>query len=79
MSVSTLLKQPIRRGDTVRGLARQGADTAFLEKLGVTIVRADLANPESVKPAVEGVDVVVHCAAKVGDWGLLEDYRKGEC
>ncbi len=65
-----------RRGDTVRALARPGADTSALEKLGITIVRGDLANPESVKPAVEGVDVVVHCAAKVGDWGPLEDYRK---
>jgi nucleoside-diphosphate-sugar epimerase len=66
----------VARGDTVRVLARPGADTAALEKLGVTVVRGDLADPASVKPAVEGVDVVVHAAAKVGDWGPLEDYRK---
>ncbi len=66
----------IRRGDAVRALARPGADTAFLEKLGVTISRGDLAEPESLKPAVEGVDVVVHAAAKVGDWGPVEGYRK---
>jgi nucleoside-diphosphate-sugar epimerase len=64
------------RGDTVRALARPGADTAALEKLGVTVVRGDLSDPASVRPAVEGVDVVVHCAAKVGDWGPLDDYRK---
>jgi len=65
-----------KRGDIVRALVRPGADTAFLEKLGVTIVRGDLSDPASVKPAVEGVDVIAHCAAKVGDWGPLEDYRK---
>lgn len=66
----------VARGDTVRVLARPGADTTALEKLGVTVVRGDLADPASVKPAVEGVDVVVHAAAKVGDWGPLDDYRK---
>ena len=65
-----------RRGDAVRALARAGADTAVLEKAGVAIVRGDLSDPESLKRAVEGVDVVVHCAAKVGDWGPVEDYRK---
>jgi nucleoside-diphosphate-sugar epimerase len=65
-----------RRGDSVRALARAGADTSFLEKAGITVVRGDLSDPASVKPAVEGVDVVVHCAAKVGDWGPVDEYRK---
>jgi nucleoside-diphosphate-sugar epimerase len=65
-----------RRGDAVRALARAGADTAFLERLGVTIVRGDLSDPGSLTAAVEGVDVVVHCAAKVGDWGHVDEYRK---
>ena len=25
---------------------------------------------------MDGVDVIVHCAAKVGDWGPVDDYRK---
>ena len=25
---------------------------------------------------MEGIDAVVHCAAKVGDWGPVEEYRK---
>ena len=29
----------------------------------------------TVREAVRGVDVVLHCAAKVGDWGPVEDYR----
>jgi nucleoside-diphosphate-sugar epimerase len=65
-----------KRGDSVRALARPGADTAILEKAGVAIVRGDMSDPESLKHAVEGVDVVVHCAAKVGDWGPVDEYRK---
>jgi nucleoside-diphosphate-sugar epimerase len=65
-----------RRGDAVRALARAGADTAFLEKFGAAVVRGDLSEPESLKPAVDGADVVVHCAAKVGDWGPVDDFRR---
>ncbi|MBA4065494.1 MAG: epimerase [Isosphaera sp.] len=65
-----------RRGDAVRALARPGADTSFLEQLGATVVRGDLADPASLGPALDGVGVVVHCAAKVGDWGPVDEYRK---
>lgn len=66
----------VRRGDTVRTLARSGSDTAFIESLGVQIVRGDLTDADALKHAVEGCDVVVHCAAKVGDWGHVDEYRK---
>jgi nucleoside-diphosphate-sugar epimerase len=59
----------------VRTIARPGSDTALLERLGATIHRGDLADADRVRQAVEGADVVVHCAAKVGDWGPVEDYR----
>ena len=65
----------VARGDTVRTLARAGSDTAFIESLGVTVVRGDLSDAEAIKRAVEGCDVVVHCAAKVGDWGHVDGYR----
>jgi nucleoside-diphosphate-sugar epimerase len=64
------------RGDDVRALAREGADTALLEKFGVTLVRGDVTDAEAVKRAAEGCDVVTHCAAKVGDWGPVDEYRK---
>lgn len=59
----------------VRTIARPGSDTSFLEKLGVTIVRGDITDPEVVRRAVDGADVVVNFAAKVGDWGPVEEYR----
>jgi nucleoside-diphosphate-sugar epimerase len=63
------------RGLPVRTLARPGSDTALLERLGAAIVRGDLNDPQAVRQAVEGADVVVHCAAKVGDWGPVEEFR----
>ena len=65
-----------RRGDSVRAIARVGSDTSQLKQLGATIVAGDLADPASIKDALAGVDVVVHCAAKVGDWGPVDEYRK---
>ncbi len=63
------------RGLTVRSLARPGSDTALLDRLGVEVCRGDLADPEAVRKAATGVDLVFHCAAKVGDRGPVEEYR----
>lgn len=72
---SHLAEEAIKRGHQVRGLIRPGSDGSFLEKIGAEIVRCDLQDPTLPKRATEGVSVVFHCAAKVGDWGPMEDYR----
>jgi nucleoside-diphosphate-sugar epimerase len=41
----------------------------------VAVLRGDLTEPATLPAAVDGVDVIFHCAAKVGDWGPVEDYR----
>ncbi len=64
-----------RRGLAVRGLARPGSDASVLEGCGATVVRGDLTDSASVRAALDGADVVFHCAAKVGDWGPVEEYR----
>jgi nucleoside-diphosphate-sugar epimerase len=66
----------LARGMIVRAIVRLGSDTRHLEKLGVMLVRGDLTDDSTIQHAVEGVEVIVHCAAKVGDWGPLEDYRR---
>ena len=43
--------------------------------LGVTVIRGDLTETAWLPAGVEGMDVVFHCAAKVGDWGAVDDYR----
>lgn len=65
----------VARGYSVATLARAGSETAFLERLGVTVQRGDLTDLEAVRQAVEGAELILHCAAKVGDWGPVEDYR----
>ncbi len=72
---SHLVEACVARGYAVRALVRAGTDTTQLEKQGVTVVRGDVIDPEAVRQAVEDVQVVFHCAAKVGDWGPVENYR----
>jgi nucleoside-diphosphate-sugar epimerase len=38
-------------------------------------MRGDLTDADAVRQALEGVEVVLHCAAKVGDRGPVEEYR----
>jgi nucleoside-diphosphate-sugar epimerase len=65
----------IERGQQVSTIAREGSKTDFLERLGVTIHRGELNDDLLLRRVTEDVEVVVHCAAKVGDWGPLEGYR----
>lgn len=62
-------------GLRTRVLIRGASDTRFLDQLGVEKVDGELVDPESLRKAVEGVTLIVHCAAKVGDWGPVDDYR----
>jgi nucleoside-diphosphate-sugar epimerase len=70
-----LAEEAVRRGWVVRGLARAGSDASFLSRLPVAVVRGDLGDAAALGEVVRGVDVVFHCAAKVGDWGPVEEYR----
>src|SRR5262249_40517730 len=36
----------------------------------------DLEDPDALRAGVSGADWVFNCAAKVGDWGRLEDFRR---
>jgi nucleoside-diphosphate-sugar epimerase len=59
----------------VHAIVRPGSNTKLLDELGVTLHRGDLGDPGVIRQALEGVEVVLHCAAKVGDWGPVEEYR----
>jgi nucleoside-diphosphate-sugar epimerase len=65
----------LERGQRVSTIARPSSDTTLLDGWGVTIHRGELSDAAVVRRALEEVDVVVHCAAKVGDWGSVEQYR----
>src|SRR5258708_551355 len=63
------------RGLGVRALVRPGTDAVLLDGLA-EVVRGDLGDADSLRRAVDGADYVFHCAAKVGDWGPVEEYRR---
>lgn len=73
---SHVADRAVARGGTVRALARPTADLAHLTGLGVRVIPGDVTDPAAVRAAVDGVDVVVHCAARVGDWGPADEYRR---
>ena len=62
-NICTLL---VERGDAVRALARETADTGPLTELGVKIVTGDVTDPDAVVRAAEGCDAAIHCAALLG-------------
>ena len=60
---SRLVEVVIQRGYGVRALARKSSNTDKLIQLGVEIFFGDVGSKASMKPAFEGVDVVIHAAA----------------
>ena len=63
-------------GIRTRALVRANSDQSLLKQWGVECVHGDLNDYDSHRGAAAGVTALVHCAAKVGDWGPVEDYRK---
>ncbi len=73
---SHVVEESLRRGHRVRALVRGSSDTRWLDEWGVEKVVGDLADPEALRRGVDGADWVFNCAAKVGDWGTLEEFRQ---
>lgn len=65
-----------RQGRPVRVLVRKTSDRAWLNTQGVEFVEGDVTDPESVRRACAGCEVVYHSAAKVGDWGPWEEFQR---
>jgi len=72
---SHFAEQMRKRGYRVRALVRKPSQCTDLVSWGVDLVEGDMTNRDSLRRASNGVTVVVHCAAKVGDWGPTEAYR----
>lgn len=61
-----IVRQLRADGREVRCLVRPGSDDTELRALGATVVRGDLTDPPSLRPACEGVDTVLATAAAIG-------------
>lgn len=66
----------VKAGYTVRALVRNTSNTGLLEHLPVELAEGDLAKPETLVPALEDIDMVIHSGAHVGDWGPADTYRQ---
>ena len=63
---ANICKLLVERGDAVRALARETADTAPLVSLGVEVVTGDVTDPDAVVRAARAADAAIHCAALLG-------------
>lgn len=70
-----LVEELVRRGYEVRALVRPTSDTSLLRQLGVELAVGDVTKPETLGPAVRGVDAVVHLAAYYTFFGKKELYE----
>ncbi|HDQ45567.1 MAG TPA: NAD-dependent epimerase/dehydratase family protein [bacterium] len=63
-------------GHAVRALVRETSDLSLLVQIPVERVTGALDDPESLRRAAEGADIVIHAAAAVSDWGWPDYFRR---
>ncbi len=73
---SHIAEKLVKNGQPTKALVRPTSNVSFLNQLGIETVVGDLSDPNSLEAALEGVDVVYHAAAKVGDWGVWPDFER---
>lgn len=73
---SHVVERARQREIRTRVLVRGSSNTELLDQWGAEKTEGDMTDPESLKTAVEGVTLIVHCAAMVGDWGPVDEYRR---
>lgn len=73
---SQVIQRARENGQAVLALVRSADQASFLQEQGVELVEGDLTRPETLQEKLSGVTQVVHTAAKVGDWGSVEEYRQ---
>jgi nucleoside-diphosphate-sugar epimerase len=66
----------LAEGHRVRTLVRPTSDTKLLDSWGVEKIAGDLTDRAALERAAAGVNIVVHTAAKVGDWGPVDEYLR---
>ena len=73
---SHVAEEAVARGHQVKALVRPSSDARLLDRWGVEKVVGDLEDAGALARGVDGADWVINAAAKVGDWGTLDDFRR---
>ena len=73
---SHLVERLLEQGHEVRALARETSDLTHLKTTGAEIIFGNVEDCESLRHAVDGVEVVFHAAARVmPGWGKWQDFE----
>jgi len=73
---SHIVESLVSRDFQVRALARKTSDTTHLRSTGVEIVFGDVEDRDTLQPATEGIQVVIHTAARVmPGWGSWQQFE----
>lgn len=70
-----LIKELQQRGEDIRALVLPVENADTLEKQGVAVVRGDITDASTLKPAVQDVELIFHLAGMMGVWRPISDYR----
>ncbi len=71
-----LVRRLVGDGRRVRALARSDTTAAALAAVGAEPVLGDLGDEEVLAAGAAGCEVVFNCAARVGEWGPLAEFRQ---
>jgi nucleoside-diphosphate-sugar epimerase len=69
-----ICRRLVADGADVRGLDIDPGSATRVRAAGAVFVEADVAEPEAMLEALEGVDLVVHTAALVHEWGSMQEF-----
>ena len=75
----SLVKRFHHDGARVIAASRTASSKANLFPSGVRPVDMDITDPGALFSALKGADVVIHAAAKVGDWGRPQTFVESIC
>jgi nucleoside-diphosphate-sugar epimerase len=71
-----LIRALVDRGYQVVAATRTAGAAAAVRALGAEPAGADLSDPKSLAQGMDGCALVVHAAAKVEQWGPLDEFRR---
>src|SRR5215217_9344916 len=73
---AALIRRLAADGWSVRALARSSAAEAKVREAGAEAVSGDLNDAGALERGARGTDVAFHAAARLGDYGPWEEFRR---